>query len=61
MCGIELTILGKIMKDFIYYLVASSVIALIAQVAHVSLAVTLLTSLLIPPIILSYQVELQPV
>ena len=40
------------MKDLIFYIVVSTVIALIAQLAHASLAVILLTSLLIPPIIL---------
>jgi hypothetical protein len=40
------------MKDMIFYAVASTVIALIAQLAHASLAVTLFTSLLIPPAIL---------
>ena len=40
------------MKELIFYTVASTVIALIAQLAHASLAVILLTSLLIPPIIL---------
>ena len=40
------------MKELIFYTVASTVIALIAQFAHASLTVILLTSLLIPPIIL---------
>jgi len=39
-------------KDFIFYVIASNVIALIAGVAGASLPVILLTSLLIPPIIL---------
>jgi hypothetical protein len=40
------------MKDLIFYAIASSVIALIAQLAGASLPVILFTSLLIPPIIL---------
>jgi hypothetical protein len=40
------------MKNLLFYTVASTVIALIAQAAHASLAVTLFTSLLIPPVIL---------
>jgi len=40
------------MKDLIFYTIASSVIALIAQLAGASLPVILFTSLLIPPIIL---------
>ncbi|MFH1382386.1 MAG: hypothetical protein ABIH70_05775 [Chloroflexota bacterium] len=39
-------------KDLIFYAVASTVIALIAQLARANLTVILLTSLLIPPIIL---------
>jgi hypothetical protein len=39
-------------KDLIFYTIASTVIALIAQFAGVSLGVNLLLSLLIPPIIL---------
>ena len=40
------------MKYLIFYAIASSVIALIAQLAGASLPVILFTSLLIPPIIL---------
>ena len=40
------------MKDLVFYAIASSVIALIAQLAGASLPVILFTSLLIPPIIL---------
>ena len=40
------------MKDLIFYSIASSVIALIAQLAGASLPVILFTSLLIPPVIL---------
>jgi hypothetical protein len=40
------------MKVFVFYTVSSTVIALIAQAAHAGLAVTLMTSLLIPPVIL---------
>ena len=40
------------MKDLIFYTVAGSIIALIAQFAGASLPVILFTSLLIPPIIL---------
>jgi hypothetical protein len=40
------------MKDLVFYTVASTVIALIAQLMHASLAVTIFTSLLIPPVIL---------
>ena len=40
------------MKELIFYSVAGTVIALIAQLAGASLAVILLSSLLIPPIIL---------
>jgi hypothetical protein len=40
------------MKDLVFYTIASSVIALIAQLAGASLPVILFTSLLIPPIIL---------
>jgi hypothetical protein len=40
------------MKALIFYTIAGTVIALIGQLAHASLAVILLTSLLIPPIIL---------
>jgi len=40
------------MKDLIFYAIASSVIALIAQLAGASLPVILFTSLLIPPVIL---------
>ena len=39
-------------KDIIFYTVAGSVIALIAQVAGASLSVILFSSLIIPPIIL---------
>ncbi len=40
------------MKDLLFYTIASSIIALIAQLAGASLPVILMTSLLIPPIIL---------
>lgn len=40
------------MKDLLFYTVAGSIIALIAQLAGASLPVILFTSLLIPPIIL---------
>ncbi len=40
------------MKELLFYTIASTVIALIAQVAGASLTVILLTSLLIPPFIL---------
>lgn len=40
------------MKDLLFYTIASSVIAVIAQLLGASLAVTLLTSLLIPPLLL---------
>jgi len=40
------------MKDLVFYAIASSVIALIAQLAGASLPVILFTSLLIPPVIL---------
>jgi hypothetical protein len=40
------------MKELIFYTIASILIALIAQLAHASLAVILFTSLLIPPVIL---------
>ena len=40
------------MKELIFYTVASTVIALIGELAHASLAVIIFTSLLIPPIIL---------
>ena len=40
------------LKDFIFYSIAATVIALIAQFAGASLTVILLSSLLIPPIIL---------
>jgi hypothetical protein len=40
------------MKDLVFYTVASTVIGLIAQLAHASLAVIIMTSLLIPPVIL---------
>jgi hypothetical protein len=39
-------------KDLIFYSVASSIIALIAQLAGASITVILFLSLLIPPIIL---------
>jgi len=39
-------------KDYIFYIIASSVIALIAEVVGASLPVILFASLLIPPIIL---------
>ncbi len=39
-------------NDMIFYLVTSSVIALIAQLAGASLPVTLFSSLLIPPLLL---------
>jgi len=39
-------------KDLIFYSVAASVIALIAQLAGASLAVILFSALLIPPFIL---------
>jgi hypothetical protein len=40
------------MKELIFYSVAASVIALIAQLAGASLTVILFSSLLIPPLIL---------
>ena len=40
------------LKDLMYYSIAASVIGLIAQLAGASLTVILLSSLLIPPIIL---------
>jgi len=40
------------LKDFIFYSVAASVIALIAQLAGASLPVILFSSLLIPPFLL---------
>ncbi len=40
------------MKALLFYTIASSVIALVCQAVHAGLAVTLLTSLLIPPVIL---------
>ncbi len=40
------------LKDMVFYSVAASVIALIAQVAGASLTVILLSSLLIPPFLL---------
>ena len=40
------------MKDLVFYTIASSVIALLAQLAGASLPVIILSSLLIPPIIL---------
>ncbi|MFC1931392.1 hypothetical protein ACFLXJ_04265 [Chloroflexota bacterium] len=43
---------GKMLKDLIFYSVAATVIALIAQLAGASLAVILFSSLLIPPLIL---------
>ena len=39
-------------KDMVFYTVAASVIALIAQLAGASLSVILLSSLLIPPLLL---------
>ena len=39
-------------KDFIFYIVAANVIALIAGVAGASLPVILFSSLLIPPVLL---------
>ena len=39
-------------KELIFYSVGASVIALIAQLAGASLAVTLFSSLLIPPVVL---------
>jgi len=40
------------LKDFVFYVVAANVIALIAVLAGASLAVILFSSLLIPPILL---------
>jgi hypothetical protein len=40
------------MKELIFYTVAASIIALIAQLAGASLPVILFSALLIPPIIL---------
>jgi hypothetical protein len=40
------------MKVLIFYTTVSTVIALIAQLAHASLGIIILTSLLVPPIIL---------
>ncbi len=40
------------LKDFVFYIVAANVIALIAVLAGASLAVILFSSLLIPPILL---------
>ena len=40
------------MKDLLFYTIASTIIALIAQLLGASLPVILMTSLLIPPIIL---------
>ncbi len=40
------------MKDLIFYTVAGTVIGSIAQLAGASLAVVLLSSLIIPPVIL---------
>jgi len=40
------------MKDFIFYAIAANVIALIAGLAGASLTVIILTSLLIPPVLL---------
>jgi hypothetical protein len=40
------------LKDLIFYTVAANIIALIALLAGASLAVTLFSSLLIPPVIL---------
>lgn len=50
--SIETRVKDTPMKALLFYTIAGSVIALIDQVAHASLAVTLLTSLLIPPVIL---------
>lgn len=40
------------LKEFIFYSVAASVIGLIAQLAGASLPVVLFSSLLIPPVLL---------
>jgi len=40
------------MKELIFYTIASTVIALIAQALHASLALTIFAALLIPPVIL---------
>ena len=40
------------MKELIFYTIVSTVIALIAQALHAGLVLTILTSLLIPPVIL---------
>ena len=40
------------MKELIFYTIASTLIAIIAQALHASLTVTIFTSLLIPPAIL---------
>jgi hypothetical protein len=40
------------MKELIFYTIASTVIALMAQALHASLTLTIITSLLIPPVIL---------
>jgi len=39
-------------KEYIYYSVSASVIALIAQLAGASLPVTIFSALLIPPVLL---------
>lgn len=41
-----------VLKDFVFYSIAASVIALIAQLAGASLPVILFSSLLIPPLLL---------
>ena len=40
------------LKDLVFYSIAASVIALIAQLAGASLSVILFSSLLIPPLLL---------
>ncbi len=41
-----------VLKDFVFYSIAASVIALIAQLAGASLPVILFSPLLIPPLLL---------
>ena len=41
-------------KDLVFYSIAGSVIAVIAQLAGASLAVVLFSSLLIPPLLLLF-------
>ena len=53
-CGSKWQEIGdnKLLKDLIFYSIASSVIAVVAGIAGASLPVILFTSLLIPPVIL---------